>query len=474
MSVKSLGKESLIYGVGHVAARGVTFLLLPIYTNLFSLSDYGIISLVYAFLGFMNVILHYGLDASLLKHYVPADIEERKSILTNAYASFLLTTIVFLLFLVFFRSDISGLLFGNPLPSITLMVAGILFFDVLWSMHVLLLRAEGKPVFYTVVSFINVLLTLGLNILFVIYLKLGISGVLISNLITSGCIFFITFPIIIKRISITTLSVKQWKRMMKFGLPFLPAGIFSMILELSDRYILRYLTNIETVGIYNAGYKLGMLMMLVVMGFNMAWQPYFLKKEKNEREYVANVTTYVLSALVFLWILILIWTDALVKLQFGEFTFFGDQYWASTQIVSIIAWAYIFHAIYLHQLPRVYLLERSGLIAWIRGLGAVSNIILNILFIPEYGIVGAASATCISFILMAVFIFMLNRKLFAIKYEWKKILLITTLSISIWISVHQFPLDNVGKIGFTILYPLIMFSTGILRFNKLKTLLNYQ
>ena len=472
MSIKKLGTQSLIYGAGHVAARGVTFLLLPIYTNLFSLSDYGIISLVYTFLGFMNVILHYGLDASLLKHYVPADIEERKSILTNAYASFLLTTILFFLFLVFFRNDISGLLFGSPFPSITLMVAGILFFDVLWSMHVLLLRAEGKPVFYTAVSFINVFLTLGLNILFVIYLKLGISGVLISNLITSGCIFFITFPIIIKRISITTLSVKQWKRMMKFGLPFLPAGIFSMILELSDRYILRYLTNIETVGIYNAGYKLGMLMLLVVMGFNMAWQPYFLKKEKNEREYIANVTTYVLSGLGFLWILILIWTDTLVKLQFGDSTFFGDQYWASTQIVSIIALAYIFHALFLLQLPGVYLLERSGLIAWIRGLGAVSNIILNLLFIPEYGIVGAACATCISFILMAVFIFMVNRKLFEIKYEWKKILLITSLAISIWISVHQFPLDNVGKIGFTILYPLIMFSTGILRFNNLKTLLN--
>ena len=472
MSVKSLGKESLIYGVGHVAARGVTFLLLPIYTNLFSLSDYGIISLVYTFLGFMNVILHYGLDASLLKHYVPADIEERKSILTNAYASFLLTTIVFVLLLVFFRSNISGLLFGNSFPSITIMVAGILFFDVLWSMHVLLLRAEGKPVFYTAVSFINVFLTLGLNILFVMYLKLGISGVLISNLITSGCIFFITFPIITHRISISTLSVKQWKRMMKFGLPFIPAGIFSMILELSDRYILSYLTNIETVGLYNAGYKLGMLMMLVVMGFNMAWQPYFLKKGKNEREYIAKVTTYVLSVLVFLWILILIWTDALVKLQFGEFTFFGDQYWASIQIVYIISLAYIFHALFLLQLPGVYLLDRSGLIAWIRGLGAVSNIILNLLFIPEYGIVGAACATCISFILMAVFIFMVNRKLFAIKYEWKKILLITISAISIWISVHQFPLDNVGKIGFTILYPLIMFSTGILRFNKLKTLLN--
>jgi len=423
-------------------------------------------------MGFMNVILHYGLDASLLKHYVPADIKEKKSILTNAYASFLLTTTVFALLLVFFRSDISGLLFGFSTSSITIMVAGILFFDVLWSIHVLILRAEEKPAFYTTISFINVLLTLSLNILFVIHLKLGIYGVLISNLTTSGCIFFITLPIITKQISITTISLKQWKRMIKFGFPFLPAGIFSMILELSDRYILHYLTSVETVGFYNAGYKLGMLMMLVVMGFNMAWQPYFLKKKKNEREYITKVTTYVLSGLVFLWIIIFIWIDAFVKIQIGDFTIFGNQYWGSTQVASIIALAYIFHALFLLQLPGVYLLERSGLLAWIMGFGAISNIILNLLFVPKYGIVGAAYATCISFILMAVFIFMVNKKLFSIKYEWKKILLITILAISIWISVHQLPINNVGKIGFTVLYPLIMFAMGILRFKKLKTILN--
>ena len=469
MSVKSLGKESLIYGVGHVAARGVTFLLLPIYTNLFSLSDYGIISLVYTFLGFMNVILHYGLDASLLKHYVPADIEERKSILTNAYASFLLTTIVFVLLLVFFRSDISGLLFGNSLPSITLMVAGILFFDVLWSMHVLLLRAEGKPVFYTVVSFINVLLTLGLNILFVIYLKLGISGVLISNLITSGCIFFITFPIITHRISISTLSVKQWKRMMKFGFPFLPAGIFSMILELSDRYILRYLTNIETVGLYNAGYKLGMLMMLVVMGFNMAWQPFFLKKNKNEKEYIAKVSTVVLSILGFLWVLLILWSEDLVKIHFGKFTFFGEYYWESTQIVPLIALAYIFHAMYLLQLPGVYFLEKSIWIAGFRGIGAVANIVLNFLLIPQFGIMGAAGATCLSFLIMTILIYIINIKIFPINFEWKKIAIIIFVGGLIWIlnnytqSSHPF----IIKIILSIFYPLALASMRIINMKNI-------
>ena len=140
---------------------------------------------------------------------------------------------------------------------------------------------------------------------------------------------------------------------MNFGLPFLPAGIFSMTLELSDRYILRYLTDLNTVGLYNAGYKLGMLMMLVVMGFNMAWQPYFLKKEKSETEYIAKITTLIAAILGLLWILLIVWVEDIVRFQIGSFSFFGSQYWSSTQIVPIIALAYIFHATYFHNFANI-------------------------------------------------------------------------------------------------------------------------
>ena len=468
MSIKSLGTQSLIYGAGHVAARGVTFLLLPIYTNIFSLEDYGIISLIYTFLGFMNVVLHYGLDASLLKHYMPADSEERKTILSNAYGSFLITTILFSLLLIIFRNNVSGLLFGINLPNITLLVVGILFFDVLWSIHVLILRAEERPVYFSIISFLNVLSTLALNILFVIYFELGIYGVLLSNLITSGVIFLITFPIILKRSSIKLLSLKYWKKMMKFGVPFLPAGIFSMILELSDRYILRYLTDIETVGLYNAGYKLGLLILLIVMGFNMAWQPYFLKKEKEERKYIADVTTLVFAVLGFLWILLLLWSDTMVKMKFGDFSFFGEQYWEATSIVPIIGLAYVFHAGYLIQLPGVYLLEKTGWIPWVRGLGALSNIILNFLFIPEYGIVGAASATCLSFILMAVIFYFINRSVFPIIYQWRKLGIII-FTIGVIIIVHfNFVLVSSEKIVVCVFYPIILTLTKVVRWDQFK------
>jgi len=471
MSMKELGKQSIIYGTGHVLARSVTFLLLPLYTNIFSLEDYGIISLIYTFLGFMNVILHYGLDASLLKYYVPADNENRKSILTNAYISFILTTICFMLLMFLFRNHISETLFGSKLPQITLLVSGILFFDVLWAIHILILRAEGKPILFTGISLLNVILSLGLNFFFVFYLRLGIYGVLLSNIITSGCTFLVTSPLILKRISFATLSIQQWKKLMKFGYPLFFSGIFSMILELSDRYILRYLTNIETVGLYNAGYKLGMLMLLVVMGFNMAWQPYFLKKDKNEKNYITKTTTHVLSLLGFLWILLLIWSNELVRFKIRGISFFGEEYWSSTQIIPIIALAYIFHALYLLQLPGVYLLEKSGWIAWIRGIGAISNIILNFLFIPRYGIMGAAIATCISFLIMAICLFFINTRIFPIDYEWKKIFYIIMVSVGIHLFLQERNPEIIGQIILSITYPIILIALRVVNIRKLKSFL---
>ncbi len=471
MSIKQLGTQSLIYASGHIITRSISLLLLPLYTNVFSLENFGVISLIYTFLGFMNVILHYGLDASLLKHYVPADQDERKSILTNTYISFLSTTALFIIILILLRNHVSTLLFGINIPKAVLLVSGILFFDILWAIHVLILRAEEKSILFSGINLFNVLSSLGLNLYFVFYLQLGIYGVLLSNIITSGCIFLATFPIILKRISLNTISIYKWKKLIKFGYPFLFAGIFSMILELSDRYILLYLTDIETVGLYSAGYKIGMLMTLVLMGFNMAWQPYFLKKNIKEKKYINQVTTIVISIMFFLWILLLIWSNDLIRLQFWNSTFFGEQYWDSIQIIPIIALAYIFHAIYLLQLPGVYLLNKPGWIAWVRGIGAVVNIILNFLLIPEFGIMGAASATCLSFMLVAVIFYFINKKIFPISYNWKKLGMILITTGFIYLIQDNLKLDCSLKILLSISYPVIMIFSGVINMNQIRNII---
>ena len=91
----------------------------------------------------------------------------------------------------------------------------------------------------------------------------------INSRIILGIIFILVLPFVYQRFEFSSLSIVKWKQILSFALPFLPAGLFAMAMEVADRYVLKLLTDLETVGIYNAGYKIGVLMLLVVNGFNM-------------------------------------------------------------------------------------------------------------------------------------------------------------------------------------------------------------
>ena len=203
----------------------------------------------------------------------------------------------------------------------------------------------------------------------------------------------------------------------------------------------------------------------------MAWQPYFLKKEKADKKNISDITTIVFSVLGFLWILLFLWSDNIIRIRFGNFTFFGEQYWAATDNVPIIGLAYVFHACYLIQLPGIYHLEKTGLISWVRGIGAIVNIILNFLFIPKYGIMGAASGTCFSFMLMAAILYFINKRIFPISYNWNRLGMIFATAGFIYFIQFNLTLDLSMRILVSISYPIIMIFTGIINLNQIRNII---
>ena len=460
----NLSKNTLIYGLGHVLARIVTFLLLPLYTNVFTPDEYGIISLAYVIMGFMTVVMHYGLDAALMKRYVQSDLIEKTVYFSSAWISFFVTSISFGLIITLLRKFISPILLGVNDDRLILLVGWIIALDVMWSISQLIFRAEEKPFAYIAFSLTNVIGSLILNILFVIQFKMGVYGVLLSNFIISTILFISTIPFIYSRINLKKASISSWTKMMKFGLPLLPSGIFAMMMELADRYILKEMTDLYTVGIYSSGYKLGMLMMLIVMGFNMAWQPFFLKigEDDKYKPLYARINSYVFALLGFIWVILLLWVDNIVRMKFGSISLFGEKYWTSALIVPWVSLGYVFYGLYLLQLPGVFHQEKSLWIAISRAIGAISNIIFNIYLIPKYGGQGAAIATCISFIIMFIVMFIINIRLFPILYEWARIIrIIFTMGI-IFILYSISSHDYTNKYFLTLYYPLALVLTGFL------------
>jgi O-antigen/teichoic acid export membrane protein len=463
-SIKALTFQTLIYGTGHILARAVTFLLLPLYTHVFTAHEYGIISLTYAFMGFMIVILHYGLDAALMKWYTPAGPEERSRYLSTTYVSYLVTTTGVALVLFALRRWLAPVLLGGDYPHLLALVAAILFFDVLLAVPLLQLRSEGRPLAFVGISLISVVISLTLNFLLVLKYHMGIQGVLLSNLITSGIVFFLTLPIVVRRLQVKAVSFQTWRRLARFGLPFLPAGAFAMLMELADRYLLKIMTDIETVGIYSAGYKLGMLMLLLVVGFNTGWHPFFLRQKdsRETRRMFARITSLVMALLGFTWVLMVLWIPRLLRLDIGPVTIYGPEFWESEKIVPLIALGYFFHAAYLLQLPGVFLRERSQWVAVTRGAGALANIGLNLALIPFYGAQGAALATCLSFFIMAFLFWGVNRKIYPLPLEWGRLVRIAAFMALAYSLAWFIPATVVRDLLLTLLYPLGLVFTGFL------------
>ena len=166
MSIKSLGRQSLIYGVGHVLSRIVTFLLLPLYTHLFTPDEYGVISLAYAFMGMALIFYRYGMDSALLKYAIAFKDESRIVYLSTIYTMQVITTIAFSVVIYLYSPILSIYILSIEEPKLIMLLSGILACDALWNLSTLLLRAEEKPIQFVIFNLLNVLVTMGLNIYF--------------------------------------------------------------------------------------------------------------------------------------------------------------------------------------------------------------------------------------------------------------------------------------------------------------------
>ncbi len=473
MNKNTLGRESLIYGVGHIITRMITFLLLPLFTNTLTTYEYGILSLVYTFCGFFTTILHLGLDASLLKHYKPADNKERSIFTTNTYIPLLLVNIVFVFTMVLLKDVLVTPILGINNSLIFILMLLIIAFDGLWSIPMVLLRADNAPFKYLTFTVTNVVSNITFIYFFFIVLQLGIVGIVFSNVLSSCLLFIISSPVVLRKISLSKLKMDVFKKLFKFGSPFIFAGIFSMVIELSDRYIIKYLLNIEMVGVYNAGYKLGMLMLLIVMGFNMAWQPYFLDKKNNDTNILESTTNNVWITFSFLCGAIICFIEPISKINVFGYTLIGSEFTESLVIVPLICLGYLFHGAYILQLPGPFLTGKTYYIALIRGLGAVFNIALNFILIPVYGIEGAAVSTLLSFVIMSIMLLAVNRKIFTLNYNFYGILC-TVIILLCYVFVIKTNPDFQVRFIMIIMMPILFFLFGCFDVNQILTNTKYR
>ncbi|MDP2036946.1 MAG: polysaccharide biosynthesis C-terminal domain-containing protein [Ignavibacteria bacterium] len=461
--IKQLTKDTAVYGISTILGRFFGFILTPFYTHVLpDKGEMGIFNNYYAAIAFLNVVFIYGMDAAFMKYASLNSGETKKKVFSTALIAVTVTTLILSVVLYFLQNSFMSYL---DIPEKYLLIDAerfyrffyylifILILDTVTIIPFAYLRLERKSKKFALIRLINIVVNLLLNLFFFIKLKWGMESIFVANLIASLLNLVLLAPDILQNL-VLKIDKEYLRKMFWFGVPYLPASLSATIVQVINRPMVEKLTDYETLGVFSASYKLGTLMMLVVMMFQFAWQPFFLTnaKEKNAKEIFAKVLTLFLLFTSFLWIVISLFIDDVMKMKLFGISIYQERYQDGLVIVPIILLGYLFNGIYYNFQAGIYIEEKTKYFPIVTGAGAIVNVIANLLLIPVWGIMGAALATLASYIIMAYGLYYYSQKFYKIEYEFAKIariILLLFATTGVYYYIYYI-------VGLTFAYKLIM------------------
>lgn len=424
-SIKRLGKETLIYGTSTVLARLLNFCLVPFYTYYLLPGDYGIIATTFAVIALLNVIFLFGLDQSYLRF--ASEQDQKTDVFQHCFYGVLANGTLLSVFLWLLAKPFAALIgIGVQHSYLVHLAVWILLLDVLNMIPFTKLRLERRPWYFAGVRTASIVVNVLGNIFFIAVLHKGIASILWANIFASLTSLLLLSPIVWKELLAKKPKFqKQLARgMVAFAWPFVPSGLASLLISVIDKPILVHLVGLTQVGIYQANFKIGVFMMLLVSMFDQAWRPFFLAhaKEPDAKQTFARVLTC-FSALGtwFLLGLSFLMPPIIQSNIFGNFHLISPNYWAGLNIIPLILTGYFFYGLYVNFMVGPVMTKKTRVLLWITLLGAAVSITTNLTLVPLLGILGAGWAVALSYGAMAVALFRFTQKNYTLPYEYKKL-----------------------------------------------------
>jgi O-antigen/teichoic acid export membrane protein len=479
---KNLFKQTAIYGLATVLPRIISFLLNPLFViYLKDKSEMGEVSVIFSYLVFFNVILSYGMETAFFRFYNTE--ENKKNVISTSTVTLFWSSLGFLFLALLFRKTLSS--WSDISVEYITYTIWILALDALAIIPFSKLRAEKKPIKYAVIKIGNVSVMLLLNVFFLAFLpKLAndnpngflstiysenfqIGYIFISNLVASLLTLVVLSP---NYITISwKFDVQLWKKMMKYSLPILVAGIAFAINEHFDKILLDWLhVSKSDIGAYAACYKIGMFMVLYRTAYTLGIEPFFFSHASNEnaQQTYATITKYFVIFGSFICLGVIAFAD-LLKL----FLVPNPNYWDAMKVVPLIVLANFFLGIYTNLSVWYKIIDKTKIGAYISIVGAIVTLILNFILIPLKGpfgsYYGSAIATIAAYGSMMIISYKMGQKMYPIPYDFNKIF--SYLGITIVFSAVSFYIPYVRE-NYPIKILLLIVFLYFMYYNEKETL----
>ena len=410
---KELVKNTIIIFIGKFCTQFITLLLLPLYTHFLSTEDYGYIDLIQTYLTFFIPLILLKIDAGIFRFLIDArkSEEEKNKIITNG------------IFIMFVELIISTILFAVAVKIFSIKYSILIVMNLI-SLSVLtfllqIVRGIGKNKQYSFSSIIAAIVTIVLNLIFLVGFHKNGKYVLIASLISNiiCTIYLLIVNKILKNVKIKYIDKKLIKDLLKYSIPMIPNELSWWIVHVSDRTIISYALGVAANGIYSVSCKFSNILSSIFNIFNLSWQESAALhiNDTDKDEFFSNVINKVFNLFICFCI------GILACLPFVFELLIKDSYREAYKYVPILLLANIF-SVLIGLIGSIYVAKKmTKEVAKTTMIAAIINLTIDIALIKVIGIYAAAISTLVSYMLLAIYRYIDVQKYVKVKIPIKNI-----------------------------------------------------
>jgi O-antigen/teichoic acid export membrane protein len=457
--LRRLATTGAAYTAASILSKVIAVALLPLYTRYLTPADYGAAEVMFAAIVSASILVRFGLIEAVLRFYYKDDEDPARVVASSFAGLFWLATLGALVALPF-ATPISEALLDRPAPDLARVAIGGLWVLTMFEFMLTLFRLEERARAFFVTTIVNVLVTIGLTVVLVVGAGEGARGLLVGSY-ASGAAFVLGLIVLQRRRLSLFFDRALLRRLLRFGLPTMPAEVSLYLLNFVDRIIIVRSAGLAEAGLYSLAIKFAQAVNVLVRGFQLAWPPlaYSIRDDGEARRAYATVVTLFVAGCAFVVTGMWLFSRWIVR------ALAAPEFFDSYEAVGLISTAVTLYAVYM---VLVVILGRTGrtefnLPATLAALAA--NVVLNLILVPPLGIVGAGLALVASYVVVLALMYVFTQRLFPVPYQWGRLSRVV-LSAAALVGAGELLMPTSGAAGLLgraalfAAYPLALFASG--------------
>jgi O-antigen/teichoic acid export membrane protein len=451
--ITRLARHSAIYGLGGLVSRFVALLLLPLYTRYLTPADYGAVETLVALAAVLATILRLGIASAFFRFYFDStDSAHRLRVVRTSFWFTMTMSTVGLVAGLLLAGQISEWLFDTDGRTTLVRMAFVLLWAQMnFEQMTALFRVEERAVAFTIATLANLVITVAATVVFVVVLDWGATGAIAGNFTGTLAVYAALLVYRHEQLGLT-LDRPLLRQMNRFGLPLVPSMLALWMLNFGDRFFILKLADASDVGVYSIGSRIASAMVLLLTAFRAAWPAFAFSIEDDER--ARRAYSYVLTYLLFIasWAALALGLLAPWIVEWLTTPAFYD----AADVVALLAFGAVAFGGFIVVSIGLGRTKRTQFNWVVTGSAAVVSVTLNLLLIPDHGIVGAGIANLCAFTVMFLGITWWSQRVFWVPYQWRRVATVISTAAGLTVLGKALDVPLAAAIALVAVYPLVL------------------